>query len=129
MHLRLSQVVNEPMFTVSAALPKHVLPPGHTLLVQLVARFRSGRLLGGPALVPPRRELPCNQLVIPRTGSPNDPRLLTRIPRKSGAWSRTRNLGAGTAETSSSVRARSSRAAACPPAITFTYKDFIKTSK
>jgi acetamidase/formamidase len=26
MHLRLSQVVNEPMFTVSAALPKHVLP-------------------------------------------------------------------------------------------------------
>jgi acetamidase/formamidase len=27
MHLRLSQVVNEPMFTVSAALPKHVLPP------------------------------------------------------------------------------------------------------
>jgi acetamidase/formamidase len=28
MHLRLSQVVNEPMFTVSAALPKYVLPPG-----------------------------------------------------------------------------------------------------
>jgi acetamidase/formamidase len=28
MHLRLSQVVNEPMFTVSAALPKSVLPPG-----------------------------------------------------------------------------------------------------
>ena len=28
MHLRLSQVVNEPMFTVSAALPKTVLPPG-----------------------------------------------------------------------------------------------------
>jgi acetamidase/formamidase len=27
MHLRLSQVVNEPMFTVSAALPKRVLPP------------------------------------------------------------------------------------------------------
>jgi acetamidase/formamidase len=27
MHLRLSQVVNEPMFTVSAAVPKHVLPP------------------------------------------------------------------------------------------------------
>jgi acetamidase/formamidase len=27
MHLRLSQVVNEPMFTVSASLPKHVLPP------------------------------------------------------------------------------------------------------
>jgi acetamidase/formamidase len=27
MHLRLSQVVNEPMFTVCAALPKHVLPP------------------------------------------------------------------------------------------------------
>ncbi len=27
MNLRLSQVVNEPMFTVSAALPKHVLPP------------------------------------------------------------------------------------------------------
>jgi acetamidase/formamidase len=27
MHLRLSQVVNEPMFTVSAALPKQVLPP------------------------------------------------------------------------------------------------------
>ena len=27
MHLRLSQVVNEPMFTVSAALPKHILPP------------------------------------------------------------------------------------------------------
>jgi acetamidase/formamidase len=27
MHLRLSQVVNEPMFTVSAALPKGVLPP------------------------------------------------------------------------------------------------------
>lgn len=26
MHLKLSQVVNEPMFTVSAALPKHVLP-------------------------------------------------------------------------------------------------------
>jgi acetamidase/formamidase len=26
MHLTLSQVVNEPMFTVSAALPKHVLP-------------------------------------------------------------------------------------------------------
>jgi acetamidase/formamidase len=26
MHLRLSQVVNEPMFTVSAAIPKHVLP-------------------------------------------------------------------------------------------------------
>jgi len=26
MHLRLSQVVNEPMFTVSAAMPKHVLP-------------------------------------------------------------------------------------------------------
>ncbi len=28
MHLRLSQVVNEPMFTVSAALPKRILPPG-----------------------------------------------------------------------------------------------------
>ena len=28
MHLRLSQVVNEPMFTVTAALPKSVLPPG-----------------------------------------------------------------------------------------------------
>jgi len=27
MNLRLSQVVNEPMFTVSAAVPKHVLPP------------------------------------------------------------------------------------------------------
>ena len=27
MNLSLSQVVNEPMFTVSAALPKHVLPP------------------------------------------------------------------------------------------------------
>jgi acetamidase/formamidase len=27
MHLTLSQVVNEPMFTVSAALPKHILPP------------------------------------------------------------------------------------------------------
>jgi len=26
MHLRLSQVVNEPMFTVTAALPKSVLP-------------------------------------------------------------------------------------------------------
>ncbi len=26
MKLRLSQVVNEPMFTVSAAVPKHVLP-------------------------------------------------------------------------------------------------------
>jgi acetamidase/formamidase len=26
MNLRLSQVVNEPMFTVSAAVPKHVLP-------------------------------------------------------------------------------------------------------
>jgi len=26
MHLRLSQVVNEPMYTISAALPKHVLP-------------------------------------------------------------------------------------------------------
>jgi acetamidase/formamidase len=26
MNLRLSQVVNEPMFTVSAAIPKHVLP-------------------------------------------------------------------------------------------------------
>jgi acetamidase/formamidase len=26
MHLRLSQVVNEPMYTVSAALPKNVLP-------------------------------------------------------------------------------------------------------
>jgi acetamidase/formamidase len=26
MHLRLSQVVNEPMYTVSAALPKHILP-------------------------------------------------------------------------------------------------------
>jgi len=26
MHLRLSQVVNEPMYTVSAAIPKHVLP-------------------------------------------------------------------------------------------------------
>ena len=26
MHLRLSQVVNEPMFTVSTAIPKHVLP-------------------------------------------------------------------------------------------------------
>ena len=26
MHLRLSQVVNEPIFTVSAAIPKHVLP-------------------------------------------------------------------------------------------------------
>jgi acetamidase/formamidase len=26
MNLRLSQVVNEPMFTVSAALPKRVLP-------------------------------------------------------------------------------------------------------
>jgi acetamidase/formamidase len=28
MHLRLSQVVNEPMFTVSAAMPKSVLPAG-----------------------------------------------------------------------------------------------------
>jgi acetamidase/formamidase len=28
MNLRLSQVVNEPMYTVSAAVPKHVLPPG-----------------------------------------------------------------------------------------------------
>jgi acetamidase/formamidase len=28
MNLRLSQVVNEPMFTVSAAMPKRVLPPG-----------------------------------------------------------------------------------------------------
>jgi acetamidase/formamidase len=28
MNLRLSQVVNEPMYTVSAALPKQVLPPG-----------------------------------------------------------------------------------------------------
>ena len=27
MNLRLSQVVNEPMFTVSAAISKHVLPP------------------------------------------------------------------------------------------------------
>jgi len=27
MHLRLSQVVNEPVFTVTAALPKHILPP------------------------------------------------------------------------------------------------------
>jgi acetamidase/formamidase len=27
MHLRLSQVVNEPMFTVSAAIAKHILPP------------------------------------------------------------------------------------------------------
>ena len=27
MHLKWSQVVNEPMFTVSAAFPKHVLPP------------------------------------------------------------------------------------------------------
>jgi acetamidase/formamidase len=27
MNLRLSQVVNEPMFTISAAVPKHVLPP------------------------------------------------------------------------------------------------------
>jgi acetamidase/formamidase len=27
MNLRLSQVVNEPMFTVSAAVPKHILPP------------------------------------------------------------------------------------------------------
>jgi acetamidase/formamidase len=27
MHLRLSQVVNEPMFTVSAAVPKRILPP------------------------------------------------------------------------------------------------------
>jgi acetamidase/formamidase len=27
MHLRLSQVVNEPMFTVSAAMPKRVVPP------------------------------------------------------------------------------------------------------
>jgi acetamidase/formamidase len=26
MHLRLSQVVNEPMFTVSASMPKDVLP-------------------------------------------------------------------------------------------------------
>ena len=26
MHLKLSQVVNEPMFTVSASMPKHVLP-------------------------------------------------------------------------------------------------------
>ena len=26
MHLRVSQVVNEPMITVSAAIPKHVLP-------------------------------------------------------------------------------------------------------
>jgi acetamidase/formamidase len=26
MNLRLSQVVNEPMFTVSASIPKHVLP-------------------------------------------------------------------------------------------------------
>ena len=26
MHLRLSQVVNEPMYTVTAALPKSVLP-------------------------------------------------------------------------------------------------------
>jgi len=26
MHLRLSQVVNEPMFTVTAAMPKSVLP-------------------------------------------------------------------------------------------------------
>jgi acetamidase/formamidase len=26
MNLRLSQVVNEPMFTVSAALPKRILP-------------------------------------------------------------------------------------------------------
>jgi acetamidase/formamidase len=31
MNLRLSQVVNEPMFTVSAAVPKHVLPPGKFL--------------------------------------------------------------------------------------------------
>lgn len=29
MHLRLSQVVNEPMFTVSAAMPKYVLPARH----------------------------------------------------------------------------------------------------
>jgi acetamidase/formamidase len=28
MHLRLSQVVNEPVFTVSAALAKSILPPG-----------------------------------------------------------------------------------------------------
>jgi acetamidase/formamidase len=27
MNLRLSQVVNEPMFTVSAAIPKSILPP------------------------------------------------------------------------------------------------------
>ena len=27
MHLRLSQVVNEPMYTVSAAIAKSVLPP------------------------------------------------------------------------------------------------------
>jgi acetamidase/formamidase len=27
LHLKLSQVVNEPMFTVSATIPKHVLPP------------------------------------------------------------------------------------------------------
>ena len=27
MHLKFSQVVNEPMFTVSASMPKHVLPP------------------------------------------------------------------------------------------------------
>jgi hypothetical protein len=26
MHLRLSQVVNEPMYTVTAAMPKSVLP-------------------------------------------------------------------------------------------------------
>lgn len=27
MHLKFCQVVNEPMFTVSAAIPKNVLPP------------------------------------------------------------------------------------------------------
>jgi acetamidase/formamidase len=27
MHLKLSQVVNEPMFTISASMPKHILPP------------------------------------------------------------------------------------------------------
>ena len=27
MHLRFSQVVNEPMFTVTAHMPKHILPP------------------------------------------------------------------------------------------------------
>ena len=27
LHLKFSQVVNEPLFTVSATIPKHVLPP------------------------------------------------------------------------------------------------------